>query len=474
MAKAVLEAVEKAGVDQEEANKAWKGFKGTWPDWTDGSTGSESDEEDEVSEKDDQASSPKKLVWFFSAAQFTYNGTTGDWASKDNVVLEALFARFKAFLLTCLAPFVPKGISATMERSTRTDEHVHLHCYFHLSKPFRAQGQNALQSFAFESVAPHVEQNTARGSAFDTAVKRGHFYVYIDKIGSIFNWTDFPPFVSYGVESWWVDNWYKQGKLTNKVYLDVVARVGVGFQRRLADIKAAERFMREAAVEAHISAEQAVLNTQMCNFKQYPEVDKFIGLFASNVAKHRRPMLALIGGTNLGKSMLAADILMRIGGTLGTESFLEVTVEGSPHLDLIGFDHRFHSGVLLDGVGDAFFLRAHREVLQGRPKVCKGAQSATNVYAYCFTLARRAVIATFDLSADNLAAFTDHHWLSDERNVIKLHLDTPAFEEASSQGASAALPPVPSSPAHHATKRRPVGSPSSGYSAVPVFPSLHS
>ena len=153
MAKAVLEAVEKAGVDQEEANNAWKGFKGTWPDWTDGSTGSESDEEDEVSEKDDQASSPKKLVWFFSAAQFTYNGTTGDWASKDTVVLEALFARFKAFLLTCLAPFVPKGISATMERSTRTDEHVHLHCYFHLSKPFRAQGQNALQSWCSVCVA---------------------------------------------------------------------------------------------------------------------------------------------------------------------------------------------------------------------------------------------------------------------------------------------------------------------------------
>ena len=65
MAKAVLEAVEEAGVDQEEANNAWKGFKGTWPDWTDGSTGSESDEEDEVSEKDDQASSPKSWSVFF-------------------------------------------------------------------------------------------------------------------------------------------------------------------------------------------------------------------------------------------------------------------------------------------------------------------------------------------------------------------------------------------------------------------------
>jgi len=35
MALAVLEAVEKAGVDQEEANKAWAGYKGTCPDWTD-------------------------------------------------------------------------------------------------------------------------------------------------------------------------------------------------------------------------------------------------------------------------------------------------------------------------------------------------------------------------------------------------------------------------------------------------------
>ena len=151
---------------------------------------------------------------------------------------------------------------------------------------------------------------------------------------------------------------------------------------------------------------------------------------------------------------------------------MEVTVEGNEHLDLTGFDHRVHSGVLLDGVGDAFFLRGHREVLQGRAKECKGAQSATNVYAYTYTLARRAVIATFDLSAAHLEAFDAHHWLRDERNVIKLRLETPAFVAAPVQADQNMLPPIASPLAKPATKRRPIGSPIEGYTAVPAFPPL--
>ena len=41
---------------------------------------------------------------------------------------------------------------------------------------------------------------------------------------------------------------------------------------------------------------------------------------------------------------------------------------------------RHHSKVL-DGVGDALFLKRNRESLQGRPKLVKGARSATNGWA---------------------------------------------------------------------------------------------
>ena len=152
----------------------------------------------------------------------------------------------------------------------------------------------------------------------------------------------------------------------------------------------------------------------------------------------RRPILAIIGGTNLGKSILAGDVLERIGKLLGLEAFAEVAVEGDTFLDLTDFDLRRHAGVLLDGIGDVGVLKANREVLQGRPKACKAARSPTMRYSTLYTLCRRAVVATFDLSAKGLHLFRTDHWLSDRKNVIQLHLTSPAW-----QGHDAAQAPQP-------------------------------
>ena len=114
----------------------------------------------------------------------------------------------------------------------------------------------------------------------------------------------------------------------------------------------------------------------------------------------------------------------------GEHSYLDVTVEQSEHLDLAEFDVRFHSGVLLDGVGDALILKKNREALQGRAKLAKGAQSATMIYSYKYTLARRAVIATFDLSATNLTALAKDHWLRNALNVIQLRLNAGVVQGA--------------------------------------------
>ena len=96
---------------------------------------------------------------------------------------------------------------------------------------------------------------------------------------------------------------------------------------------------------------------------------------------------------------------------VGVPSFLEITVETNEHLDFSDFDIRQHSGVLLGGVGDASILKKNREALQGRAKLANGAQSATMMYSYQYALCRRAVVATFDLSAKGLDAFSSDHWL---------------------------------------------------------------
>ena len=176
--------------------------------------------------------------------------------------------------------------------------------------------------------------------------------------------------------------------------------------------------------------------------------------------RFRRPVLAIVGGTRLGKSMLAADILRRIGCNLGVPQFLEVTVEDSEQMDLADFDRRKHAGVLLDGVADAFFLKRNRETLQGRAKVVKGARSATNVYSYNYSFCGRAVVVTFDLSAENLSALHSDHWLSNRQNVEVLWLTQPAYEEplenqieTRSQGSASEAGHVPD------RKRRWIGSP---------------
>ena len=382
----------------------------------------------------------KAIQWEFQAAQLTYNSVQGDWTSKSTAVLNALFSRFLVWLRAALAPLKPVGISATMEESTRAEQrHVHIHAYFHLSAKFKRRGRNAMDVFMFDGIRPHVEPNKASGKSYIGAVRHGHFYVVVNKIGSLEEWTDFPPWDAYGVEGWWLDNLLKQGKLERKEYLKLAAKVVIGFQKRLTDVRAAERFERECAVAAHVAKESSLLEEKVRPIKRFPEVRRFVDQFAET--KERRAMLLIVGATNLGKSMLASNVLQQVGEIVGVAGFLEITVEDNVHLALEDYDLRIHSGVLLDGVADALTLKHHREALQGRAKMAKGGQSGTNVYAYPFTFSRRAVVATMDLSADNLGALETDHWLSCPENVITLRLKEKAFLEPCPEEVP--MPPLP-------------------------------
>ena len=356
--------------------------------------------------------------WKFHAAQLTYNSTVGDWASKDKVVLKGLFDRFLLFAQQLIPKFDVAGVSATLEESLETGEHVHAHLYMNMTREFRGSGR--LAEFAFEGAQPHIETNKAGGKAYSGAVRHGHFYVYVDKKGSLFSWSNFMPFKHYRVESWWLDNLLKHDKIDRDVYLSYCARAAVGFKRRLEDVRAVEGYEKERAVIEHVAVEAEAARKMLKAVKDYPQIEAFIQLFKD--AKLRRPILAIIGGTNLGKSVLGNDVLKRICKVLGLPDYLEITVETNEHLDFADFDVRIHGGVLLDGVGDALILKKNREALQGRAKLAKGAQSATMMYSYKYTLAKRAVVATFDLSAENLWSLQTDHWLSNPQNVIQLHL----------------------------------------------------
>ena len=446
MADALTDYASVSSADREAAEAAATGYRDTWgagvewPDTTDVPATCETNEHASGSQGSGSAASLSptngveaqavaKRVWKFQAAQLTYNSKHGDWSSRSLDVLKALFDRLVAFAIAFGRVLGAVGQSVTLEESTRAEEsHVHAHIYFHLAREFHRQGAGALSPFVFEGIHPHVEVNKARGKSYVGAVRHGHFYVFVNKIGSHFSWSDYPPFESYAVEGWWLDNLLKHEKLTRDDYLGLAARVGVGFSRRFADARCAERFLREQSANLAASKEAERLHDTLAPVKTFTEVEQFVRMFSS-APRHRRPILVIVGGTNLGKSLLAGAVLRRIGLALGVAEYLEVTVEDNPNLDFSDFDHRKHAGVLLDGVADTMILKHNREALQGRPKLCKGGQSATMIYSYNYTLCNRAVVATFDLSASNLEALTDDHWLSESKNIITLRLAEKAFVE---------------------------------------------
>lgn len=81
-----------------------------------------------------------KTEWKFTAAQLIYNSTEGDWGSDSRETLAGLYGRFKAFVLELAIALKAVDVSMTMERSTKEDQHVHTHVYFHVPKAFHKEG----------------------------------------------------------------------------------------------------------------------------------------------------------------------------------------------------------------------------------------------------------------------------------------------------------------------------------------------
>ena len=88
---------------------------------------------------------PASKVWKFG--QSNYNASHGDIASSEEAVLRQFFTRFVAFLAWLSRELKAEGTSATTERASPLQ--VHLHAYLHLSQTFRRRGRDALQMFEF-------------------------------------------------------------------------------------------------------------------------------------------------------------------------------------------------------------------------------------------------------------------------------------------------------------------------------------
>ena len=86
----------------------------------------------------------------------------------------------------------------------------------------------------------------------------------------------------------------------------------------MLDVSAVRRTERVFAIREHLRREAAFFkDSDVKAFRVFAEIYLYISYFDPKVPYWRRPILLIIGATNLGKSMLAADVIKRVGKILG-------------------------------------------------------------------------------------------------------------------------------------------------------------
>ena len=368
------------------------------------------------------------------AFMLTYNGL---------VITADSWTAFRAFVVSLKEKFGARAWAACLEKSLNAlgsiTDRYHLHAYL-LWVDRAGVHCRDLTPFVFQGLRPRVDvcESKAATTSPHSAACHGLWYVSLMKTGTVVSDTNYQAGVWYHPQAQWLQQLYQNKKLTYHRYLEISATdFPVGHASRKRDALEALGDRKAAAVDRIIKQELESLREdgEYAEPQAFDVVDRFVSLF-TGPPHWRRPFLVIVGATNLGKSMLAATVLEKVASALRLTppAFAEVTVEDDGHLDFSDLNEEVHSGVLFDGVGDAMILKKHRESLQGRPKCQKGARSNTMRYAYKFTLTRRAVVVTLDLSAANLHLLSTDHWLSDERNVLQLWLTSPAWQGAADDG----------------------------------------
>ena len=338
----------------------------------------------------------------------------------------------------CAACLEESMHAARAAASAEAGKKFHAHGYFLWTDGIGYRA-DSLDELRFEGVRPRVDKCSV-GSASRAprlAALHGLWYVSVMKAGTRASYTNFHPWLDYKPAKDWLVGLWDAHKLDHEAYISLSANFRSGHTSRRQEALAVMREEEEAKVRRHALAEAAAAQRAKPLTEPHasPVIETFVQSFSGSA--WRRPLLAIVGASNYGKTALARRVLGRIAERLQLPSYLEITVEEDAHIDLAPFRIDTHAGILLDGVADVLLLKPHRETLQGQPKVCWGGKSSTMMYAYAFTLAHRAVVVTFDLSARNLHLLRSDHWLSDPRNVALLWLQAPAY------GPELPPPPAP-------------------------------
>jgi hypothetical protein len=321
--------------------------------------------------------------------------------------------------------FTATAWSCTMERSLSSTEigRVHFHCYFSWHKP-GSQGidHRTTDEWTYCSVRPRVDTNSERRGPHEwlRATQHGHFYVSVDKRGTLYTDTNYPPWESDWVpEAWWVVSLWREHKLEHDKYMSLSIALRDGHDRRKANAEIVQAAELAQLYLAEKKLAMKMLSERAKPFKPLPPSVEAWKMHYEEL-DDRYKMLVLHGPSRTGKSRLAKSLF-------GSSDTFVVDIQHAAHPDLRGFRRHQHKAILLDEMQSAEFIVGNKKVLQAHVDGAILGQSATQLYTYeAFLWRVPIVITTNNWNYESFDA-ADRDWI--QANCIEVLVDTPVWKE---------------------------------------------
>ena len=205
------------------------------------------------------------------AFMLTYNSRKFTMATSD---------AFRVFVEGLHAKHGSKAWSACLEESlnasTTTQKRYHTHAYMLWSDGIGYRSES-LDEFVFERVRPRVDKCVAATNTRQPrrSALHGLWYVYIKTDGTVWQASNWTPWVDYVPSGAWLVRLWEHHKLSHESYLEYSALFRSGHTGRRKDVIQVKADVHAAAVRKHVRAELSEVE-KLSNTKDVEQVHWYI------------------------------------------------------------------------------------------------------------------------------------------------------------------------------------------------------
>ena len=336
---------------------------------------------------------------------------------RANEAFAALWNEYRVFCERLVASLGAAHFAFCLELCVDTwqeESEVRVHGHMYVSGDSAKLKMARANLAAFKDCNPHKSHKVAALSNRACGGFAGCYYILAPKIGSIKSHSNVRAYKDFGVSAEWITNMVQAEKMTFADARREMTRVGKGYQRRMAELKAWEAGQKEDQLQKHVDAERAYHAATNLEFHKFPEIDAWL---ERNTRPHlrRKQILVVEGPSGLGKTEYIKSLV-------GHEACLELNAEAMQHPTLLGLDSTTCKLIFWDECNAELVLR-NRKLFQCPPAWISLGFSPTgrdvyNVWVNDLVMAISSNSWTEQLHA--LERPSDRAWL--EQNTVHVHV----------------------------------------------------